>query len=160
VSDTQRAGRPRRDRSERLLLVVLPAGALAAADLTVKATVTTRMWDFHQRSGGWVALSAVLLMGALALVFVPSRAVAVAAGVMSGGVIGNLVSARVDGNKVPNPIMIGSYRSGIAFNLADIFIVAGIFALMFTLIRVTLLNRDRLIPPRQWERALRRRLRS
>src|SRR5438552_4037721 len=110
MGDADRA-RPLRGLPERLLLVVVPAGLLAAADLTMKATVATRMWDFHQRSGGWVALSAVLLVGALALTFVPSRAVALSAGVMSGGVVGNLVSARVDGNRVPNPIMIGTYRN-------------------------------------------------
>jgi hypothetical protein len=160
VNDADRAGQLRGGVPERLLLVVLPAGLLAAADLTVKATVATRMWDFHQRSGGWVALSVALLVGALALTLVPSRAVAVGAGVMSGGVIGNLVSARVDGNKVPNPIMIGTYTNGIAFNLADIFILTGIVTLMITLIVVTIDNRDRLIPPRRWQQALRRRLRS
>lgn len=159
MRDTDRAAGARERVSERLLLVVGPAAALAAADLVVKATVATQQWDFHQRSAGWLALSGVLLIGALALSLVPSRAVALAAGVMSGGVVGNLVSARIDGNKVPNPIMIGSYRNGIAFNLADIFILLGIFALMITLMRVTLSNRDRLIPPRQWERALRRRVR-
>jgi hypothetical protein len=146
--------------SERLLLVVVPAAALAGADLIVKATVATQWWDFHQRSSAWVALSAFLLVAALGLALVPSRAVALAAGVMSGGVIGNLVSARVDGNRVPNPIVIGTHVNGIAFNLADVFFLLGNLLLMATLIAVTLRNRDRLIPPRQWERALRRRLRS
>ena len=146
--------------SERLFLVVVPAAALAATDLIVKETVATHFWDFHQRSSAWVGLSAGLLIGALALALVPSRAVALAAGVMSGGVIGNLVSARLDGDKVPNPIVIGSYENGVAFNLADVFFLVGIGVLMAALIIVTFRNRDRLIPPRAWERALRRRLHS
>jgi len=149
-----------RDRiAERLLLVVGPAAVLALADLIVKATVATPSWDFHQRSHAWVVLSAVLFVGALLLVFVPSRAVAVAAGVMSGGVIGNLVSARLDGNRVPNPFMIGDVTGGVAFNLADVFFLVGNVLVTATLMAVTIQNRDRLIPPRAWERALRERLR-
>jgi hypothetical protein len=136
--------------SERLFLVVGTAGALALADLTVKATVATTPWDFHQRSGAWALLSIAILVGAVALAFVPSVAVAVAAGVMSGGVIGNLVSARLDGGRVPNPLMLGD---ALAFNLADVFFLVGNFALMAALIVVTLQNRERL-------HAFRRRLRS
>ena len=50
------------------------AAALGVADLIVKSTLATPPWDFHQRSGAWVALSAVLLVAALALAFVPSSA--------------------------------------------------------------------------------------
>jgi lipoprotein signal peptidase len=144
--------------SERLLLVVVPAAMLAGADLAVKATVSTAVSDFHQRSGAWVALSGALLVGALALALVPSRAVALAAGVMSAGVLGNLVSARLDGDTVPNPFMVGDYTNGLAFNLADVFFLLGNLLLMAALIATTVRNRDRLIPPRQWERTLRRRL--
>jgi hypothetical protein len=146
--------------TERLFLVVAPASTLAVADLIVKATVATPPWDFHTRSRAWVALSIVLLLASLLLAFVPSRWVAIAAGVMSGGVLGNLVSARLDGNRVPNPIMVGDYMNGVAFNLADVFFLVGNLLLMATLIGVTLRNRRRLIPPRAWERALRERLRS
>jgi len=148
------------DISQRLLLVAVPAAALAAIDLAVKATVPTAWWAFHHRSHAWVVLSLVLLLGAGALAFVPSRWVALAAGVMSGGVIGNVVSARLDHDWVPNPLTIGSYRQGIAFNLADVFFLAGNLLLMAALIVVTLRNRDRLLPPRAWQRALRRRFGS
>jgi lipoprotein signal peptidase len=137
-----------------------PAIALAAVDLVVKAKVPTAWWAFHHRSHAWVVLSLVLLAAVAALVLVPSRWVALAAGVMSGGVIGNLVSAHTDRNWVPNPLTIGSYRGGIAFNLADVFFLTGNLLLMAALIVVTLRNRDRLLPPRAWQRALRRRLGS
>jgi lipoprotein signal peptidase len=138
---------------------VVPAAVLAAADLIVKATVPTAWWAFHHRSGGWVALSLVLLVGALVLAIVPSRAVAVAAGVMSGGVLGNLLSARADGNWVPNPFIIKANGHGFAFNLADVFFLLGNLLLMAALIVATLRNRDRLIASRGWERALLQRLR-
>jgi lipoprotein signal peptidase len=143
--------------SDRLLLVVAPAAMLASVDLIVKATVPTASWAFHHRSGAWVALSVALLVGALMLPLVPSRAVALAAGMMSGGVIGNLVSARSDGNWVPNPLAISGYGYGIAFNLADVFFLLGNLLLMAALIAVTLRNRERLITLRPWERALLRR---
>ena len=143
---------------DRLLLLVAPAAVLASIDQLVKATVTTPWWAFHHRSHGWVALSIVLLIGALFLTLVPSRAVAVAAGMMSGGAIGNLVSARWDENYVPNPLVIGHYGHGFAFNLADVFFVLGIALLMSALIVMTVRNRDRLAPPRPWERALLRQL--
>jgi hypothetical protein len=149
----------RHDVPERLLIVLALAAGLAVTDLIVKATIATPPWDFHSRSAGWASLSLLLLLLVPLLALVPSRAVAVAAGVLCGGVLGNLVSARLDGNRVPNPFLLGDYRNGVAFNLADVYILAGNLLLMATLIAVTLRHRDRLISPRAWERALRERLR-
>jgi sugar phosphate permease len=145
--------------SDRLLLVVGPAAVLASIDLIVKATVPTGSWAFHHRSGAWVALSILLLVGAAVLSVVPSAAVALAAGVMSAGVIGNLVSARADGNWVPNPLVVSRGDYTLAFNLADVFFLLGNLLLMTTLIVETVRNRDRLALARGWERALLRRLR-
>ena len=135
-----------------------PAAALASVDQIVKATVHTPWWAFHHRSHGWVVLSMALLIGAVLLALVPSRLVAVAAGVMSGGVLGNLLSARWDANCVPNPLVIGDYGHGLAFNLADVFFMFGNLLLMSLLIVMTVRNRHRLPPPGAWERALLRRL--
>jgi lipoprotein signal peptidase len=145
--------------SERLLLFVGSAAMLVAIDQVVKATVSTPLWAFHHRSYGWVALSIAVLAGALLLTLVPSRAVAVAAGVMSAGVIGNLISARLYGNRVPNPLVIGDYQRGFAFNLADVFFLVGNMLLVASLILVIVRRRDRLPPPGSWERALLRQLR-
>ena len=78
---------------------------------------------------------------------------------MSGGVIGNLVSARLNGNRVPNPLVIGDYGRGFAFNAADVFFLLGNLLLMTSLIVMTIRNRHRLAPPRAWESALLRQLR-
>jgi hypothetical protein len=145
--------------SDRLLLIAAPAVVLASVDLVVKAKVPTESWAFHHRSQAWVVLTVVLLLGAFSLAIVPSRAVAVAAGIMSGGAIGNLVSARSDGNWVPNPLVIGDYQRAIAFNLADVFFLIGIVLLMSALIVQIVQMRDRLAPSRPWERALLRQLR-
>ena len=155
----ERASRRKRI-SERLALVVTTAAVLAAADLAVKASVATPAWDVHQRSSAWVALSLLVLVSLVALAVVPSRAVSIAAGVMMAGVVGNLVSARLDGNRVPNPLLLGDHTNGIAFNLADVFVLAGNLLLVATLAAVTIRNRHRLLPPRAWEHAVRRRLRA
>jgi lipoprotein signal peptidase len=144
--------------SGRLLLFVSAAVVLASVDQVVKATVTAPLWALHHRSYGWVALSIAVLVGAFLLTLVPSRAVAVAAGVMSAGAIGNLISARQDGNRVPNPLVIGNYERGFAFNIADVFFLVGNLLLMASLIVMIVRRRDRLAPPRAWERALLRQL--
>jgi lipoprotein signal peptidase len=85
--------------------------------------------------------------------------VALAGGVMSAGVIGNLVSARADGNWVPNPLTVGHGTHVVAFNLADVFFLLGNLLLMTTLMAEVVRNRDRLASARVWERAVRRRIR-
>ena len=146
--------------SERLLLIVAPAAALASLDQLVKDIVPTAAWAFHHRSNAWVVFSIVLMLAAAALSFVPSRAVAFAGGVMSAGVLGNLVSARAGGNWVPNPLTISPGGYSLAFNLADVFFFLGNLLLMTALIVVTVRHRGRLASPRAWERELIRRLRS
>ncbi len=131
---------------------------LAAVDQAVKAGVTAPWWAFHHRSYAWVALSVAVLVGAFLLTLVPSRAVAVAAGVMSAGAIGNLISWRLDGSRIPNPLVIGDYERGFAYNVADVFFLAGNLLLMAALVAMIVRRRDRLAPPRAWERALLRQL--
>jgi len=137
---------------------VTPAVVLVSIDQAVKATISTPLWAFHHRSYGWVALSIAVLVGAVFLTLVPSRAVAVAAGVMSAGAIGNLISASADRNRVPNPLVIDNFQRGFAFNLADVFFLVGNLMLMAALVVMVVRRRDRLAPPRAWERALLRQL--
>jgi Signal peptidase (SPase) II len=141
----------------RLSLVLAPALALAAIDLGVKAAFPTSRWDFHQRSHAWSVLTICLLVVVLLLAVLPSRLVAVAVGIVAGGILGNVISAHRHGGRVPNPIVVDQ----VALNPADVFVLVGVPVLMFALARVSIDNRrhiDRLIPPRRWELALRRRI--
>jgi len=142
----------------RLTVAFLTAVVLAAVNLAVNAALTTHPWDFHQRSHLWLSLTAALVVVLLLLAALPSRFVAASAGVVAGGVLGDLVSAHEHGGRVPNPIVVGSS----AFNLADVFVLVGVPVMVFALARFSISRReqiDRMIPPRQWEGALRRLLR-
>jgi lipoprotein signal peptidase len=124
--------------SERLLALLVVATALAAIDQWVKLSVSTPVWAEHHRSGAWFAGSCAVLIAILPLTRLPSRAVAIAAGVFAGGVLGNLISAGTDGLYVPNPLIIMHGMGGVAFNPADTFILAGNLSLMAALISVCL----------------------
>jgi len=139
----------------RLTLVLVPAVVLAAVDLAVNAALPMRASDFHQRSQLWSALTTVLVVVLCLLAVLPSRLVAGSAGVVAGGVLGNLVSGLEHGGRVPNPIVVGSF----ALNIADVFVLVGVPVLVVALARISIRHRDQLIPPRRWEAALRRRLR-
>lgn len=141
---------------ERGPFAIVACLVLAAVDLAVKALTRTPAGDVHHRSAGWFALSAALLAGSALLVWIPSRAVAVGASLLAGGALGNVISAwRLDGG-VPNPILLGDHMHGIAFNLADIFVLAGILLLMPALIAATIRYRHLLPQSTVLVRAVRR----
>jgi uncharacterized membrane protein (DUF4010 family) len=141
----------------RLSLTIAPAIAVAALDLVVKHVLPTHVIDVHQRSHAWSVLTFVLLVIVVALTVLPSRLAALAAGLVAGGILGNLTSALVRGGRIPNPLVVGN----LAFNVGDVFVIAGVPLLMVALVRVAIGHRERidqLIPPRRWELALRRKL--
>ena len=53
-----------------------------------------------------------------------------AAGVLAGGLLGNTLSAAWNGMAVPNPLVVTGEQSVVAFNLADVWALVGIFLLM------------------------------
>ncbi len=134
-----------------MLGVALP---LAAADLVVKARVPTPPWAFHERSLGWLALSAGLFVALLFVTRIPTALVAPAAGLLAAGLLGNSFSAAWNDMNVPNPLVVTGDRGVIAFNLADIFALAGIFALLLV-IGVWLIRNRASIPPPDEVRATR-----
>ena len=140
--------------SKHKLTVALLALALASVDLVEKALDSTQPFDYHPRSAVWAVGSGLLVAAAIALAHLRSRAVAISAGVMAGGVLANLISALDGGGRVPNPIVVGTERDGVAFNLADIFTLVGLFGLIVSVCIVLVVHRERLLPPRAWERAL------
>src|SRR5215204_5456150 len=133
---------------ERLLFILVCGAVLAAIDLSVKQTLPTPEWAFHHRSHLWVALSLMVLMGACALARVPSRSVVIAAGLMCGGVLGNLLSARWNENLVPNPLVVG-HEFGVAFNVADVAFLVGDLLVIATFACVTIRHRPRVKSPRR-----------
>lgn len=126
-----------------MLGVALP---LAAADLFVKAHEPTEYWAYHQRSLGWLVLSVLLLGVMLLTTRIPSALVAPAAGIVAGGVLGNCLSAAWNHMEVPNPLVVGGGHAIIAFNLADIWALVGICALVCAIGTWLIRSRD-LIPP-------------
>jgi len=142
---------------ERLLTLLLIAFVLALADQYVKLEIPTPAWADHHRSLLWFLASCALLLLVLPLSRLPSNSVTAGAGVFSGGVLGNLISAAANGFVVPNPLVIGT-TTGVAFNLADTFVLAGNLMLVGSLIVVTLRFRDRL-GRHAVERAVRQRIR-
>jgi hypothetical protein len=131
--------------------VALP---LAAADLYVKATEPTEVWAYHERSLGWLLLSVCMLAGMVVATRIPSRLVAPAAGLAAGGLIGNTLSAAWNQMAVPNPLVLAGDRGLIAFNLADVWALVGIFSLVVVIGIWLIRNRD-LIPPPAEVRATR-----
>ena len=56
---------------------------------------------------------------------VPSNAAAYGAGIACGGALGNLVSLFAWSQGVPDPLVVTGSIHGVAFNLADLFAIAG-----------------------------------
>ncbi len=135
---------PGTERSERLLGLLVIATGLAAIDQWVKLAVHTPLWAVHHRSDLWFFGSCGVLVAVLPLTRLPSRALSAAAGILSGGVLGNLLSASSGGLDVPNPIIVMHGVGGIAFNPADAFIEAGNVALVATLMCIAWRRREEL----------------
>jgi lipoprotein signal peptidase len=127
----------------RFLAMLLLALSVAAVDQCVKVAVATPSWAYHHRSPSWLLGSCVLCLVVPTLAAVPSRAVLVGAALLSGGVLGNLLSASADGLEVPNPLLVGR-TTGVAFNVADVSIIVGNLTLMVALATFAITHRDRM----------------
>ena len=64
---------------------------------------------------------------------IPSALVAPAAGVLCAGILGNSLSAAWNGMEVPNPFVVGFEHGLVAFNLADVWALVGIFLLVLAI---------------------------
>lgn len=102
------------------LVLLATAALLAGADLAHKAAVTGEATLLHERGTAYVVLAVVAVPWAGALVAARSLALAVAGGVLLGGAAGNLASLALWPG-VPDPLVAGP----VAFNLADVFALAG-----------------------------------
>jgi lipoprotein signal peptidase len=79
---------------------------------------------------------------------IPSWPIAFGAGIAAGGAVGNLVSAMLWwGSGVPDPLVLRGPAGGIAFNLADCFVLAGDAVLLSAAAVHALRNREHLRRP-------------
>lgn len=117
----------------RLAVALAVAVPLTLVDLAVKAVRPTPWWAWHERSLGWLALCVVVLAALAVVLRVPSAAVPPAAGVLAAGVLGNALSASWNDLEVANPLVLEGERAVFAFNLADVWVLAGLVAIVTTL---------------------------
>lgn len=114
------------------------AAPLAAADLAHKAVTEPAL--YHVRPGLQMAVLAVVAAGwAVAVAATRSPMLAAAAGVFLGGVVGNAASVAFWPG-VPNPLVAGP----IAYNLADVFVLAGLALTLGAAAAFAARNRGRL----------------
>lgn len=113
----------------RLTLIVI-AIWVGCSDVIVKLIKPTETGLYHKRT--YFELVVILVISAAAVYFVPlarSRSIAVGAGLMIGGGIGNALSIAIFPLGVPNPFLFSKDGWTIAFNLADVCVGIG-FVLM------------------------------
>ena len=110
-------------RLRRSLLVCI-AVSFAAIDLVHKSLAPA---EFHHARTPFVALIMSAVIAALVALVprVPSNAAAVGAGIACGGALGNLISLLAWSQGVPDPLVVAGAAHGLAFNLADLFAIAG-----------------------------------
>ena len=133
-----------RDRKHRLLVLWLLATTLACFDLWLNMLLPSPDWALHHRSALWALGCTVVLAAVVPLTRVRSSAVTIGAGVLAGGVLGNLISGASDHLVVPNPLLLDTGNGGIAFNLADTFIITGNLILMISLCVLAVRHREQL----------------
>ncbi len=108
----------------RRTLLVCTAVSFAAIDLVHKSFAAA---DFHHARTPFVAVIIGTVIAALVVLVprVPSNAAACGAGIACGGALGNLVSLFAWSQGVPDPLVVAGTMHGVAFNLADLFAIAG-----------------------------------
>jgi lipoprotein signal peptidase len=125
----------------RAVALLGTAMLLAAVDLAHKAAAGAE--DLHARSAGYAVVVMVLATAwVVAILAAPSLSLALAGGVVAGGALGNLASTALWPG-VPNPIVV----EPIAFNLADVFVLAGFVLVACAALGFALTNRERLREP-------------
>jgi len=125
---------------------VCTAVVCAGIDLLHKASTSA---EFHHARTPYVTVVMAALIAALVVLVprLPSNVAAVGAGVACGGALGNLVSLLAWTQGVPDPFVVVGATYGLAFNLADLFAVAGDSLLLSAVILLGLRRRAALREP-------------
>jgi len=127
----------------RRTLLVCIAVSFAAIDLVHKSFAPA---EFHHARTPFVALIMGAVIAALVALVprVPSNAAAVGAGIACGGALGNLISLLAWSQGVPDPLVVAGAAHGLAFNLADLFAIAGDALLLSAVVLHGMRHRARL----------------
>ena len=127
----------------RRTLLVCTAVSFAAVDLVHKSLAHA---DFHHARTPFVALTMAAVIAALCILVprVQSNTAAVGAGLACGGALGNLISLLVWSQGVPDPLVVADKMHSLAFNLADLFTIAGDALLLSAVVLYGLRHRARL----------------
>jgi lipoprotein signal peptidase len=127
----------------RRTLLVSTAVSFATIDLVHKSFAPA---EFHHARTQFVALIMAALITALVVVVprVPSNAAAIGAGIACGGALGNLISLFAWSQGVPDPLVVAGTLHGLAFNLADVFAIAGDALLLSAVVLHGVRHRSRL----------------
>jgi lipoprotein signal peptidase len=135
--------------ARRFAVLLLAAGVVAGLDLTHKAIAVSERDGAvfaHPRSGLYVlvvAAASAAWVGAILLT--GSLSIALSGGVLAGGAAGNVLSLALWPSVagVPNPLIAG----GVAFNVADLAVAAGVVLVIATTAAFAARNRERLREP-------------
>jgi lipoprotein signal peptidase len=124
--------------------LVAAGTAVAVAGIALAQKLIGGSSLHHERSLRAVAVMALVAVGLLAVVpRIRSLPVVLGAGIAAGGALGNLVSALAWRAGVPDPLVLRD----VAFNLADVFVLAGDALLLTSAAVYALRNRHRLRQP-------------
>jgi hypothetical protein len=137
------AARPGVGQARFVLLAV--AAWVAVCDLIVKLIKPTETGFYHRRT--YTELILILAISAVVVYIVPlarSLMTNVGAGLMVGGAFGNALSIAVFPLGVPNPITIAQDGWTVAFNLADLGVVAGFLLTTIGVLALVIGRRDEL----------------
>ena len=130
----------------RRTFLVCTALLCASLDLLHKSSTSA---EFHHARTPYVTLVMGALIAALLLLVprLPSNVAAFGAGVACGGALGNLISLLAWSQGVPDPFVVTGATHGLAFNLADLFAVAGDAMLLSAVVLLGLQRRAALREP-------------
>ena len=122
---------------------VLVGGATTVAGVDLAHKAATGPVFVHERSAFYAfGIVLVCLAWACGVVLLGSPSIALAAGPVVGGAVGNGLSLAIWPG-VPNPILVSS----IAFNIADVAVAVGLALLLLTTVAFGVRNRARLFEP-------------